>query len=314
MGRLRIFLLDKCKRADFFLFLPLLAQLPVPLAYAIARIRGRLKMPRHAQSRQAMVANMMKVLNIGRREADFFSRKVFENQSIEEFEACFLPRLSKRFVDKYVQFEGLCNLDLTLSRGRGAILACFHYGSFPLSASLLGLAGYKVHAVAAYYGDPDSGNILSRHIHNKVKWMKHWMKGEFFFVGDGIGFALRREMLQNTAVVILADAQLGRSRLVPVDFLGKKAHMPDTIFRLSRLTGASVIPYVTLREPNRLQLKIILEKPIEPVVRDDFEEYRSKMQHLIDINSRFIKNYPDQWFYISTPVNWAALESIWAKE
>lgn len=271
-------------------------------------------MRRHALCRQVMVANMMKVLNVGPRQADSFARKIFENQSVEEFEACFLPRLSKRFADKYVEFEGLDNLGLALSRGRGAILACFHFGSFPLSASLLGLSGYKVHALAAYYGDPNSGNIISRHIHNKVKWMKHWMKGDFFFVGTNTGFALRRELARNTSIVILADAQLGRSRLLPVDFLGKKAYMPDTIFRLSRLTGAAVLPYITLREPGRLKLKIVLEKPFDPMVKGDSDEYRSEMQRLIDINCHYIKRCPEQWFYISTPVNWAVLESIWAKE
>ena len=75
------------------------------------------------------------------------TKKSFEHYYMRQLETVFFGSLNKKSLNRMMDVEGIENLDLALSRGKGIILLLSHFGSFLLPLPFLGYRGYKVNQI-----------------------------------------------------------------------------------------------------------------------------------------------------------------------
>ncbi len=299
------------KAFDYLRLLPALGRLPLPLAYRLARARGRWYARHRPAIRERIVRNAREGLGVTESAAQDLALRVFENHSLEELEAVLIPRLRVQDLPRLVAFEGLAHLDAALARGRGAIMLVCHFGSFPLGGALLGLRGYPIHGIAGPYGPPYTDPVDTRHIDRKVKGIERCTGFPFLYVGRSSGLDYHRALRAERVVSLAFDASLGNSERLPVTFLGRTAFLPYSFLRLAKLTGAPIVSYVTLRRADGIRNTIRVEPQETPPLKTR-EEFQQALQEAVDRLTGYIRQYPDHWFHIDTPVSWATLDALWA--
>ena len=61
-----------------------------------------------------------------------------------------LPIMTQAYFNKYIEFEGLENLDNALSKGKGAFILTAHFGNWDLVAAATVVKGYTINLVTKY--------------------------------------------------------------------------------------------------------------------------------------------------------------------
>ncbi len=186
------------------------------------------------------------------------------------------------------QMAGACRvsgteaLDRALDRGRGVVLLGMHMGNGVGLAVHLAAAGYPMHVV---YRES-----------NKVT-------PDFFRKGierQGLGAiparpaaAGVRKMLTtlkaNQVMFILMD-QASKHGGVPVDFLGKRLHMPPGPVELARRTGACVVPAWLVGVDQRWHFHLG-----EPILTDPARDLAEEVKIFADLMQAHILAHPQWW-------------------
>jgi phosphatidylinositol dimannoside acyltransferase len=180
-----------------------------------------------------------------------------------------------------VSVDGLENIDSALARGRGAIIALPHMGSWDMSGSAAGALGYPVSAVAEHFpGSLNDAVVRTR--------------GRFGLKVVMLGRAAIRSITQalqaNEVVALLCDLEQGPG--VEVSFFGRRSVVPGGPAALAIKTGAALIPayqYMTVPGRHHVHVDAALTWP-------EGETKEGLMQKVISRFEDFIRRRPDQWY------------------
>lgn len=215
------------------------------------------------------------------------TKRSFENYYKRQVETVFFGCLDKQTVEKMIHVEGLENIDIALSKGRGVIMLLSHFGSFLLPLPFFGYRGYKVNQIT---GKQIHTSLISERI-----WLWRTKEAERLPVGfkqvDRFLRPVYQVLKENEIVAIAFDGRDG-SKWVAVDFFERKALFSSGPFELARKTGATIIPTFVIRQKNNTH-KLVLEMPFKLTEDNDIERALAiDTKKYAKIFNNYIAKYP----------------------
>jgi KDO2-lipid IV(A) lauroyltransferase len=177
-----------------------------------------------------------------------------------------------------------------LARGRGLILATAHVGNWDVAGRALRNTGRPVHLVMSREPN-ETAQEYSRRTREQA--------GMHVILSDSSVFSafnMMRALRQNEILAIQIDRGNGEphSSVKRVEFLDAEAPFQEGPFQLARLSGAPVVPVVTLRRGRR-HYEIVLGEP-RWVDRDVAGDAEHALRETVALFERTIREHPEQWF------------------
>jgi lauroyl/myristoyl acyltransferase len=192
-----------------------------------------------------------------------------------------LGSLSREELLKRVTIDGLDQLDAALAKGRGAIMAVPHMGSWDMAGSYAGALGYPVAAVAERF----PGSLNDAVIRTRQRFGL-----DVIALGRSAVRAITKALEANSVVALLCDLEQGPG--VTVRFFGRTAIVPAGPAAFALKTGAALMPaYQYMTSPG--QHHVQLDPPMGWPVGETKERL---MQRVVTRFEDFIKEHPDQWY------------------
>ena len=179
---------------------------------------------------------------------------------------------------------------LALERGRGVILATAHVGNWDISGRALHATGRPVHLVMGREPN-ETTQEYARRAREQVGMHVIFSDSSVFSA-----FNMIRALRQNEILAIQIDRGSGEpnSSVENVEFFGAEAPFQQGPFHLARLSGAPVVPVVTLRRGRR-RYEIVLGEP-RWVDRDFAGDVKLALRETVGFFERTIREHPEQWF------------------
>ena len=177
-----------------------------------------------------------------------------------------------------------------LERGRGVILATAHVGNWDISGRALHATGRPVHLVMGREPN-ETAQEFSRHTREQAGMNVIFSDSSVFSA-----FNMIRALRRNEILAIQIDRGNGEpnSAVKHVELFGAEAPFQEGPFQLARLSGAPVVPVVTLRRGRR-HYEIVLGEP-RWVERDVAGDTERALRETVQFFERTIRDNPEQWF------------------
>lgn len=180
-----------------------------------------------------------------------------------------------------------------LERGRGVILATAHVGNWDISGRALHATGRPIHMVMAREPNETTQEYARR--------SREQVGVQVIFSDSSVfsAFNMIRALRDNEILAIQLDRGNGEpnSPARQVEFFGAKATFQEGPFHLARLSGAPVVPVVTLRRGLR-HYEIVLGEPLY-VSRSVPGDSERALGEAVRFFERMIREHPEQWFQFS---------------
>jgi KDO2-lipid IV(A) lauroyltransferase len=209
------------------------------------------------------------------------ARRAFQNYGRMMMDFLLLGSLSPEELGRRMSVDGRENLDAALARGRGAIMAVPHMGSWDMAGSYAATLGYSIWAVAERF--PGSLN-------DAVVATRQRFGLNVITLGRSAVRAITDALGKNAVVALLCDLEQGPG--VAVQFFGRRAIVPGGPAAIAIKTGAALVPayqYSSARGHYHVHLDEALQ--VGPG-----ETKEALMQRVVDRFEVFIKERPDQWY------------------
>jgi len=177
-----------------------------------------------------------------------------------------------------------------LERGRGVILATAHVGNWDISGRALHATGRPVQLVM--------GREVNETTQEYARRSREQVGMRVIFSDSSVfsAFNMIRALRSNEILAIQIDRGNGEpnSSAKPVEFFGADASFQEGPFHLARLSGAPVVPVVTLRRGLR-HYEILLGEPrwVSSDVPGDAER---ALRQTVAFFETTIRENPEQWF------------------
>ena len=274
---------------DFSCVLPGLARLPLPLGYALARLRGHLNALtgrdwrsmglgfRHIH-RQSMVAYAQLFPSAGQVRLKAWRNGRFVSEALDEFEARLIAR--GRLQQLHCDFVPQGALAHCRRTDRGLVLLTVHFESFFAGVGFLGRSGAVINLMSsAVTKDPRADPAVREHFESKYRGLEQYLNGgKVLDMEEGLRpfYAMlnRRETL-----VLLGDAPvLPRGASMSVEFLGGSRSLAGGGLRMAQSTGSDIGGFICVpRGAGRYRLVMCEPGPSEdPATIERIYQFFSK--------------------------------------
>ncbi len=238
------------------IIVPLIAFLPAPIAYGVARLRGDWCYRLHISEREQIIRDLEGVLGdqLSPMERKHVARDFFRRRSCEAMDVMRLAGRG-RALGRLVEIHGLEHIQAALAAGKGAIICSAHFGLFNGSFSLLGARGFPVTTVGDWRTTSDSSmSPLQRFLWQLIyeKRLERHRRPNIEPARDRFGTAIRMtEILRsNELITIAVETPLpveDRARAIPVDFLGRQIRVLPGSVSVAQLAGSQLLVLVVHR-------------------------------------------------------------------
>jgi len=248
---LRLFCKDVGRWIFWYPFRTIFGYLPLSAVYRLSDWLGGVSFHLMKRRRALMHQELLNIFE-GRITPDESARilqRSFANVYKERMEILLFPRLDASLVEKMSSIDGGNNLDLALSKGRGAILLTIHLGNYRFVLPALGLRGYKMNQIGA---PPTVWKKLMKkvsHMHARALELEleceRSLPAKFVDYDRFIRSAFDR--LAANEVLVVAGDSAGGARRIPVGFLNRTAMLSPGPFVLAKRTNAPILPVFVIR-------------------------------------------------------------------
>jgi KDO2-lipid IV(A) lauroyltransferase len=236
---------------------PLVAFLPAPLAYGVARLRGNWYYQLNASKREEIIHNLEGVFGnqMSQAERKQVARDYFRRRSCEAIDVMRLAG-NGRALARLVKIQGLEHIEAAQAAGKGAIICSAHFGSYNSCFSLLGVRGFSVTGVGDWRSNSDPGlSPLQRFLWRLIQQIplaRHRRRPNIEPEKDRYGTAMHMvEVLRSNELITMAIetpvAPEDCQRAVPVDFLGRQMLLLPGSVGVAKITGSPVLLLVVHR-------------------------------------------------------------------
>ncbi len=215
------------------------------------------------------------------------ARRAFQNYGRMLADFLLIGSLRPEQVLKMVTLTGREHVDAALAKGRGAILALPHMGSWDFAGSLAGIWGYRIAAVA----EPLPGSLNDVVVETRST---HGL--EVIPLGRSAVRGINEVLDGNGLVALLCDLPHGPGS--DVRFFGHRAVVPSGPAAIACRRGTPLLP-VYCHWVGQRRYHIHVDPPVQP---PEVERCRGKegtaqvMQQVVDRFEVFIRRHPDQWY------------------
>ncbi|HKW08622.1 MAG TPA: lysophospholipid acyltransferase family protein [Candidatus Dormibacteraeota bacterium] len=261
----------------------ILRAVPPGVRYAAATPGGSAWFLLSAGQRRAALDNYAAALGAepGDPRVARVARRAFQNYGRMLMDFVLLGGLTPEELGSRMSYDGRDHLDAALERGRGAIMAVPHMGSWDMAGSFAASLGYRVWAVAEKFpGSLDDAVVKTRESFGL----------KVVSIGRSAVRTLTEALRDNGIIALVCDLEQGPG--VAVRFFGRRAVVPGGPAALALKNGATVItaaPYAV--SPGHYHVH--LDPPMEIAAGETKE---GLMQRIVTRFEDFIRERPDQWY------------------
>ncbi len=203
-------------------------------------------------------------------------------------DAVRLPIYTWSDLQKFVETEGLENLNKPLREGRGVILVTGHIGSWEVLAASIAMQGYPLYVVGARLYDPRLDRLL----------LKMRASGRYRNIPRGGSTKKLLRILNRGKVLGILIDQDTRVAGAFVPFFRVQAYTPVGAAILALKTGAALVPvYVHLDGRYRHNIHVLPEVPPQNT-GDTRRDAVATTAKLTEILESFIRRVPTQWVWM----------------
>jgi len=271
------------KAASFFTFL-----LPLNMSLFLGRRLGDLIYFFDARHRAVAYANIKKavIINNDFRISAKITRKTYQAFGQNLIEISFIPRIDKRYLEKYIHIENRHFVDEAFKRGKGVIFLIVHEGNWELSNIICANLGFPFILFVRDQGFPRLNNLLN------IYRLKQGAK----LIHKQGGLRELIEVLKNNQSIGMTTDQGGKKGEI-VKFLGKSASMSTGAMKLALKYDCSIIPvfYTRVKGP---YTKVILDQVFTVTKSGDAQnDLRNNLQRLTNIYEKYIQQYPYEYLW-----------------
>jgi len=208
-----------------------------------------------------------------------------------------LPKIDKKYIERYIRFENFDIAKEVLKKKRGLIFLTAHFGTWEISHVAMPYKGLAYKGIAREQKPYHLNELLNhyRQLHGCRIIMK----------GPAVKEALRT-LRSNGIVGMLVDQDAGKKGIF-TNLFSRPASWNRGVMEMALKTGATIVPGFAIREKgpfirfkmfDPIKLREDIEK--EEAVIDGFRQYASVLEDMI-------REHPEQWLWQhrrwkSTPV------------
>jgi KDO2-lipid IV(A) lauroyltransferase len=257
---------------------------------ALGRALGWALYALDARHRKVALDNLLQAEGAARDEAHArrIVRKMYEHLGISLAELASIDRLQRAGkLGRLVRIEGLENVREALAHGRGAIQAFAHLGSWEPTGVHFSQQVQPLHSIVRPLDNP----LLDVYVERLRA-----RTGQVIIPKWNAAARMREALQANQLLAILMD-QDAKEDGVFVDFFGRPASTVKSVAILSLRYRAAVVPVNVYREDGVIWM--VHGKPVYPEsVAGEKDRVRALTQKLTTILEGYIREHPDQWFWM----------------
>lgn len=278
---------------DYFVVLPVLSFFPVPVAYRLARLRGRLRAWWNP-SRTAIALTYAKRL-LGEKSNPFVER-YWEIVSCDELDAYLFLFKPFRQVVKFIHIEGEEYLQEVRRKGKGAVLLSAHLGGGFFIFPLLRALGLTPQVIMRPVAKEDYPGLISLYLYFCFRgWcMARAISSPPLLSGGDVREALKA-VRQGAFLYITMDVPPHlTANTKRTEFFGHPACFPYGAFIIAARAKVPIIPFfVLLNENNRRSFRFL-----EPIWLTGAPQDIERAFHCcVQLLEEEIRARPEQWFF-----------------
>ena len=209
------------------------------------------------------------------------ARRAFQNYGRMLTDFVLMGSLGPEELLMQMSIDGLEHVDAALARGRGAIMAVPHMGSWDMAGSYAAALGYSIYAVAERF----PGSLNEAVVSTRQRFGLNVIS-----LGRSAVRAITEALQANAVVALLCDLEQGPG--VKVQFFGGRVIVPGGPAAIALKTGAALLPACQYAcGPSRYQVHL------DPALTWDAGETKEGlMQKVVNRFEDFIKERPEQWY------------------
>jgi KDO2-lipid IV(A) lauroyltransferase len=214
------------------------------------------------------------------------TREFYQSFGQSVIEVFLIPVINRNYIDKYITIEGKEKVFDALKKGRGAILATVHAGSWELANIISANLGFPFYMFIREQGMPRLNQLLNEYRKNK---------GCRIISRQGGLKEVIAALSNNEAIGMTVDQ--GGSSGILVDFFGGSASMPKGAAKLALRYKAPLIPicFTRIKGP-RIKVwageEILLSKD-----EDGSIPLEKNIQKVISTFESFISKYAKEYLW-----------------
>ena len=284
---------------DYFLLLPLLSLFPVPLAYQLGRLRGRL----HAwwnPDRTAAAGQYAERL-LGDPQKVAVAKRYQEVLSCDELDAYLFLFKPFRQVAKFIHVEGAEYLQEVKRLGKGAILLGAHLGGGLFINPFLRSLGLTPQLIMRPVMKEEFPHLFSAlHLYFRFRsWcVTRAVGAPPLLSGRGVAEAVEA-VRQGTFLWIALDVPpYLTGKTMQTEFFGHPARFPCGPFIIAARAEAPIVPFFSSLAANNQRTFRFLQ-PIW--LTADPHEMEETFHECVRLLEKEIRTRPEQWFFWEGP-------------
>jgi phosphatidylinositol dimannoside acyltransferase len=209
------------------------------------------------------------------------ARGAFQNYGRMLTDFLLLGSLTPDELLRRVTLDGREHLDAALARGRGAIMAVPHMGSWDMAGAYGGALGYPISAVTERF----PGSLNDAVVRTRQRFGLN-----VIMLGRSAVRGITQALQANSIVALLCDLEQGPG--VSVRFFGKRSIVPGGPAAIALKTGAALMPacqYATTPGHHHVHVDA-------PLTLAEGETKEGLMQRVVNRFEDFITERPQQWY------------------
>ncbi|SIS91459.1 KDO2-lipid IV(A) lauroyltransferase [Roseivivax lentus] len=206
--------------------------------------------------------------------ADQAGRTMIENYGVAE--------LLTRMKDAEITGDGLPAIEAARAEGRPVLFVTGHYGNFEAPRAALVARGYQIGGLYRPMSNPFFNAHYARNMHA--------LSGPVFEQGRRGTMGLIRHVREGGMAVLLFDVY--DSGGATFDFMGQPAPTLTSAADIALKTGALLVPFFGIRQPDGVSFTCVFEAPI---AHSDALSMTKEMSARLEAR---IRQDPAQWFWI----------------
>ena len=286
----------------WLVIVPLVAFLPAPLAYNIARFRGDWCYRFHPTERASIIDCLRAVLGdqLAPAERTRVARDYFRLRSCEAVDAMRLAGNGRALV-RLVEMRGLEHIEAALACGKGAMICSAHFGFYDGGFSLLGVHGFPVTTIVRRPSLPLPHRVVVDLAYRTKYLRRHRHRPDIDSNADQLWSAAQAAMVLRSNEVLCTCIEppplpTARRHAVEVEFFGRPVRLSPGCITLAKHAGAPVMLLFLHRSSDWRHLTLEVSPPV-PCNGD----VATVLQACISQIEAAIRRDPAHWRFWSHP-------------
>ncbi|MBN2424924.1 MAG: lysophospholipid acyltransferase family protein [Calditrichaceae bacterium] len=197
-------------------------------------------------------------------------------------------KLSADNINEHFNIQNFELIDEALSGNKGMIILSGHFGNFEWLGQLVGLKGYKLSGIAKRQSNPYVNALIEK---NRTRFGVG-----VIYTKNSVKVSLEK-LAKNEIIAIVTD-QDARDRGIFVDFMGIPSSTAVGPAVLYLRSGAPILFVISIRKAYG-KFDVFFEKVCDgPAMQTTDELIRGITQRHTLILEKWVKKYPEQWFWM----------------